>query len=785
MAAMIIFGLTPHLRAGLPADDDKSVPDGLGASAWFSIRAAYETSRHAVIEADGGYQACNPGQQWRTHYDSRGFLTVSGNRSWSWGLRLIRYGYEGDERAVKAPTCVEVDGGRFSYVWDDSLTEWYINDVRGLEHGYTVHQRPSSLDSSARVGLLQFTLVVRGNLRPRVSTFGRDVTFVNDTGAAVISYRGLAVLDASGAVLPAWFEVATESADRTPHTMPLSETGESEALRIIVDDTNAIYPLTVDPIAQQAYLKAAYADAFHRFGHSVAISGDTVVVGAPSEGSSATGVNGNPVDTSAADSGAAYVFVRDASGIWSQQAYLKASNTDSGDFFGSAVSVWGDTVIVGAEREASSASGVNGDEADNSATGAGAAYVFVRDANGNWSQQAYLKASNTDSFDQFGDSVSVSGDTVIVGAPFEDSSAAGVDGDQSDNSAFDSGAAYAFIRDGNGTWSQQAYLKASTNGPYDLFGGSLAVSGDTLVVGAREEASSATGVNGDQADNGSFRSGAAYVFVRDVGDAWSQQAYLKASNTGEFDFFGRSVAISGDTVVVGAQDENSSATGVNGDETDDSAGNSGAAYVFARDAEGFWIQQAYLKASNTEANDAFGYSVAVFTDTVVVGAPGEDGGDTGVNGNQTDNNAANSGAAYVFVRNGAMWSQQVYLKASNTGESDFFGISVAAGADTLVIGAQGEESNATGIDGNQADNSAPLAGATYLFETPTPCSHIGDMNCDCAVDIADVPAFVQALLDPAGYAAMYPGCDIVNADAQPDGLANGDDMQGFIDLLIP
>ncbi len=696
------------------------VPDGLSSSDWLSIRAAYEAGRHTAFAVEGGWQARNPGQQWRTRFDGRGFLTTPDAGQWSWGLELVSFGVEGAEQPVTAPACVTADGARVMYEWDPALTEWYINDQRGLEHGYTLHRRPGSSAlravgkrgpygpeaeasgneraPSGRIGgvdqlthgadapfawnvvvdqlthgadapfawiggvsrpegarwlpeasasgssaphssaarradePLQFTLAVRGDLIPRVDADGRGVTFVNDGGAAIVNYTGLTVFDADGVALPAWFAEA------------------GEGLMLSVDDRGAHYPLTIDPIAQQAYLKASNTGAGDQFGGSVSVSGDTVVVGARHEASGATGVNGNQADNSAFDSGAAYVFVR-YRGLWSQQAYLKASNTGAVDQFGYPVAVSGDTLVVGALGEDSSATGVNGNQADNSFSSAGAAYVFVR-SGGVWSQQAYLKASNTGGGDAFGVSVAVIGDTVVVGAQGEDSSATGVDGNQADNSAFQSGAAYVFVRSG-GVWCQQAYLKASNTGggdlfgdPGDLFGNPVAVSGDTVVVGARPEASSATGVNGNQADNSAEWAGAAYVFVRS-GGVWSQQAYLKASNTGAYDNFG-SVAVSGDTVVVGALYEDSSATGVNGNQADNSSVDSGAAYVFVRSG-GIWSQQAYLKASNTGAADVFGLSVAVSGDIVVVGALGEDSNATGVNGNQVNNSASNSGAAYIFT----------------------------------------------------------------------------------------------------------------------------------------
>jgi hypothetical protein len=468
-------------------------------------------------------------------------------------------------------------------------------------------------------------------------------------------------------------------------------------------------------INQQAYLKAPNKDKEDRFGSSVAISGDTVVVGAYGEDSNAKGVNGNLTDNSAIDSGAVYVFVR-SDGSWTQQAYLKASNTGANDLFGASVAISGNTIVVGAFGESSNAVGVNGNEDSNSANEAGAAYVFIR-SGGSWTQQAYLKSSNTDANDFFGISVAISLDTIVVGASSESSSAMGVGGDQTNNNATSSGAAYVFTRSGS-SWNQQAYIKASNTETGDRFGSSLSVSGDTIVVGAEFESSDALGVNGDQTNNSAFRSGAAYVFTRS-GISWTQQAYLKASNTDEGDNFGNSVAISGDTVVVGARYESSNAVGVNGNQADDSASQSGAAYVFTRIGTN-WTQQAYLKASNTNIADAFGFSVAVSGNTIVVGAFLESNNAMGVNGDQGNDDFTSSGAAYVFTRSGLSWVQQAYLKASNTDKGDIFGVSVAVSGDTLLIGANGEDSNASGVNGNQLNNTTTDSGAAYAFVLPTP-----------------------------------------------------------------
>jgi hypothetical protein len=275
-------------------------------------------------------------------------------------------------------------------------------------------------------------------------------------------------------------------------------------------------------------------------------------------------------------------------------------------------------------------------------------------------------------------------------------------------SAGGSGAAYVFTRSGT-TWSQQAYLKASNTGAIDYFGRSVAVSGDTVVVGANFEDSSTMGVNSTPNDNASS-SGAAYVFTRS-GTTWSQQAYLKASNTGAGDEFGYSVAVSGDTIVAGAIWEASSTTGVNST-PNESAYGSGAAYVFTRNGT-TWSQQAYLKASNAGAIDQFGWSVALSGDTVVVGAINEASSTTGVNSTPNES-AGNSGAAYVFTRSGTTWSQQAYLKASNTGAGDRFGWSVAVSGDTLVVGAIREDSSTTGVN-SPPDENASESGAAYVF----------------------------------------------------------------------
>lgn len=404
--------------------------------------------------------------------------------------------------------------------------------------------------------------------------------------------------------------------------------------------------------------------------------------------------------------------------------YVKASNTGVSDAFGYALAVSGDgnTLAVGAPGERSNARGINGDQADNSAPGAGAVYVFARTAGG-WTQQAYVKAPNADANDNFGTAVALSADgsTLAVGAPGEASSATGVGGDQANNDNAASGAVYVVVRNAAAAWTHQAYLKASNTGTGDQFGLAVALAGDgnTLAVGTYAEDSSTRGINGNGLSNGALQSGAAYVFVRN-GTLWAQQAYVKASNTDAQDRFGTSIAMAadGNTLAVGASEERSNAVGINGDQADNSAGGAGAVYVFVRNAA-TWTQQAYVKASNTGGADQFGNSVALAANgsVLAVGAPGEGSLATGVNGNQADDSAGGAGAVYVFVRAGANWSQQAYVKASNPAAGDQFGFSVALSSDgnTLAAGAYFEDGDGNGLSGNQMDNSAVNSGAAYVF----------------------------------------------------------------------
>lgn len=649
----------------------KSVPAAVTAAGltngdWAGIRAAYEDARHAVHVSERGFEAHNPGQRWTTHFDDRGFTVVPEGGNWTWGLELVSYGVRDSERKVTRPRSTCHEDARVIYEWDEMLEEWFINDGRGLEHGFTIARRPEGLASEP----LTLTLATRGEVSATPSADRSSVLFRDAQGMVVLEYSKLLVTDATGRILEARLEV---SGDR---------------VSIQVDDTSALYPVAVDPIAQQAYLKSStpYHDA--GFGFSMAADGETVVVGVPRI-TSLVGTGQPP---------AAHVFVRE-SGLWREQAILRASSTVLDDRFGYSVAIHGDRVLVGAPFE------------DTVGFNTGSAYEFVRSGQ-TWTEGATFTGVNTTSRDQFGRSVALSDRFGVFGAPGINSN---------------SGVVFVFELIG-GAWTPGPALRSSNLETRDVFGGSVAIWNGTIVVGAAHEDSAAAGVDGNGLDNSALSAGAAYVFSRDALQHWVQEAYLKASNPDVGDRFGGSVSISHDTIVVGAQSEDSSSRMIDGDQADNLAPDAGAAYVFTKGAAG-WAQEAYLKASNAGAGDHFGAVVCARRSLALVGAPEEDSRDKGVNGDQLSDDKIDSGAAYLYRRDHDEWFQMGYLKASNSGARDVFGAAVAVAEDFVVVGAPGEDGGAPGIDGDQSSNSRSGAGATYVYRLDA-VLHSGFSYCD-------------------------------------------------------
>lgn len=362
------------------------------------------------------------------------------------------------------------------------------------------------------------------------------------------------------------------------------------------------------------------------FGSTSAVDGDVAVFGAPNAD---------------VQSGAAYVYVR-SGGAWTLSSRLTASSPSPSRQFGSAVAVSRDTVFVGAWKDDGYA---------------GSVYVFTRNAAGAWTQRQRLTASDSSNDLRFGVAVAMSGDTAVVGAAGD----AGV-------AAF-SGAAYVFVRDAGGVWKERQKLKASDLALRDFFGASVAISGGTAVVGAPRIVPPVP------------TPGVAYVFQRDAAGAWTERGRLTATDGAAGQGFGSSVAVSGDTVVVGAAGND---------------GSRGAAYVFGPDAAGTWTERQRLRASDAAMHDRYGTSVAVSGGTMLVGAV--DDADAG----------SQSGSVYVLARGAdGLWTERRKLLPSDGANGDKFGSTVALSRDIAVVGAPNDD------DGGDDSGSA----YAYLLAT--------------------------------------------------------------------
>ena len=574
-----------------------------------------------------------------------------------------------------------------------------VTDTNNVRVGLRFTNMTIPVGATITKAYVQFTAdeTVGGTgLNLTVKGFAQDNTATFTTAASNIGSRPVTTAAATGWNPPLWTTVGAAGVDqRTPELKTVVQEivnrpgwASGNAIGLVVTGPGDVrtarsfdfgsgqpvlhveYTTGAGP-AVYTYAKSTAANDW-LVGHHVAISAD-----------------GNTVAVAGRDNyfGSVYVFVYSA-GVWTQQAQFPGGG-QLGDSL--AISDDGNTIAAGGPLN----------------TGYGTTKVWTRSGT-TWTLEAELSASTTGAGDYFGSAVALSsnGNTLAVGAWAEDSAATGINGNQADNSANNSGAAYVFTRSGT-TWSQQAYIKASNTGAGDFFGGdnasmgvaiALSDDGNTLAVGAKTEDSAATGINGNQADNSANDAGAVYVYTR-AGTSWSQQAYVKASDTHEYYGFGFAVAFSGDgnTLVVGS-------------------GHQGA-YVFTRSGTS-WSQQALINGSNTVANDWFGHSVSLSANgnQLAVGAINEDSNATLINGDQSNDLAVDSGAVYQFSRVGSTWTQNKYVKASNTEAGDHFGSGVAVtDSGVLVVGALNEDSNATGINGNQADNSNSDSGAAYII----------------------------------------------------------------------
>lgn len=527
--------------------------------------------------------------------------------AWHWGLRLRACGRAGALREVPEAQ-LYVQGSRVEYRRGE-LVEWYVNDARGLEQGFTLEAPPIPAAGALELAPLELALEVQGGLSPELDPDGRGLRFLHRDGTCRLTYSGLRAWDAEGVLLEARIAL------------------EGRMLSILVRDRGARYPLTIDPmiLTEDAKLTASDGEADDHFSNAVALDGDTLVVGAQAEGSGR---------------GAVYAFQR-VNGIWLQQDKLTASDGEAGDLFGSSVDVNGDTLVVGAPFDDSER---------------GAAYVF-RMVGLHWVQEAKLLAVGGQADDDFGVRVALHEDTVIIGAIKVDWSSKG-------------GAAYAFVRTGS-VWAQQAKLQPGDWGPGSCFGGSVDVEGDRAVVGRPLD------------DLGAYQEGSAYVFERS-GSSWSQKAKLTASDAEAGDMFGHSISLSGDRVAMGAIYDG------------DLGQFSGSAYVF-ENVGGTWSQQAKLLAWDGSEKDQFGFSIALEGDMLVVGARYHD-----VHGDSYE------GALYAYFWACTSWVERAELLASDAGT----GIGARLGTSAAL-------SEGTAVGGAPCDDEvAQCAGAAYVYDFP-------------------------------------------------------------------
>ncbi len=618
----------------------KSLGEAMAASRY----SIYPTKNAPLPVYKEAFEANNPRQAFAAYFAKDGVHLVSKaeNNKWRVQMNLTGYGYGDDIAEVEqTETNVQKDKSRIEITKSatvqspkSKIVEWYENSLGGLEQGWTINERASNVQNAE----LKLVLELGGDLKAKLAADNQAINFVDEKGEPILRYDKLKSWDADGKELTSRMDL------------------NGNQLSIVVDDTEAKYPVTVDPFfSGTKKLTASDAAAFDNFGEAVAVSGDTVIVGASGDDEGAV-----------FSRGAAYVFERNTGGAnnWGEVKKLIASDVAGADLFGDAVAISGDTIIVSAR--------FNDDAGGNS----GSAYIFSRNMGGadNWGEVKKITASDADALDEFGKSVSISGDTAIVGAL------------RNDDAGSDSGSAYIFERNSGGAdnWGEVKKLTASDAGVGFGFGESVAISDDTAIVGSRQN------------DLNGALSGAAYIFERNSGGVnfWGEVKRITPSNPGIGNSFGYSVSISGNTAVVGAYQY----------------GGNGSAFIFERNTGGAdnWGEVKRIIDPNGSLADTFGASVSISGNTVVVGSGFVNGGDNG--GNQ----------AFIFERNmgGAdNWGIVQTLNPPDAGSADSFGESVAISGDTLIIGSSLDDvvsvdSGSANLYSSQLDNWTQVSAST-------------------------------------------------------------------------
>lgn len=659
--------LMPKLEGDKARDylKQEGLSDSLGEAI---IKARYkvrEVEQRTADMENARFEAGNPRNGYHAKFKADGTTELGGgakDNRWKTSLKLLKFGRGENLKTVAAGNWQAKESRAENR--RDSITEWYENKRSGLEHGFTIAEKPEAVAGAAQP--LQVAMKIGGNLRARLDETRQALSLGNQ----VLQYSKLKVLDANGMQLPAKMQL------------------RGKELTIEVVDSKAVYPIEIDPVFEPVKkITASDGASGDFFGVSVSISGDTAIVGADGDDNSKgaayifernTGgannwgevkkLTGSGTTQPAGDQSVpnfgysvsisgdtaivgmnalvqdsyAWIFERNAGGAnnWGEVKRIRHDEFFEFDYFGYAVSVSGDTIIVGANYGSPVTGGSLG----------GRAYIFERNKGGanNWGQVKMLLPSDTVLFDGFGYSVSISGDTAIVGKPLGDN-----------------GIAYIFERNTGGAdnWGEVKKITASDGAAFDNFGYSVSISNDIVVIGAFND------------DN---NKGSAYIYERNTGGVnnWGEVKKLTASDGAVNDQFGISVSISVDTVIVGASGDDSS---------------KGSAYIYERNTGGAdnWGQVKKLTASDGAEGDEFGISVSISGDTVIIGASGDDNV---------------KGSAHVFATTGIDWAQTKKAVASDGAAGDFFGYSVSISGDTAIVGATFDDAP----NNNQ--------GSAYIFE---------------------------------------------------------------------
>jgi|GEM_PF-2608671 len=597
-------------------------------------------------KSEAGYLAMSHDQNLNAWFSDDGPLIrptvpeAQRSEAWQIAFRLKAYGY--GEQLKGAPPIVshQVKGARIEYARSEDavlaapvvsppLVEWYENRPEGIEQGFTLNERPGRR-SYVTNEELRLVMSLQGDLRAEMKESGQVIELSARTGKRALSYSKLIAQDADGKELAARMEASADGRE----------------IALVVDDKGAAYPIVIDPIvasleqkleAGSGSVTARQTDA--RFGFALAIDGDLAVVGAWRED-----IIWNP-SYIVPDVGGVYVFSRSGTS-WSLTSRFDAGG-NANDSCGWSVAIKGTRVAYGCP-------GANGQ----------AGRAFFRTLGSGGATELSPPGGYRGAGDQFGYSIAIGTTEIVVGAPFSP---------ERYTREANSGLAYIFDISSNSTPSFRDIVRGFQAG--GRIGYSVAIQDNTLLVGSPNAKTSSLPY--------AYNAGQILDYERNSAGVWVFYTYLEAGDAAAGDSFGESVAISGNTAVVGAFGR------------DDNGIDAGAAYVFVRNSNGPWTQQQKLTASDGRAGDHFSeHAVAIDGDVIAVGAGEQDGFSSSPDPNR--------GEAYIFTRSGTVWTEQTSIRGEAAG--DQFGISVDISGSTFIVGARA--ATASGIT---------RAGAAYVY----------------------------------------------------------------------